>query len=369
MPRNYPYSKDVWPAGSFYEGKSFSTAGSTTWPEDVGDQFEALQDELGYLGDTPSDPGVHGRLAALEAATGTAATTNTFDTMPSLVDRGLTHDGGDDLFFPSIVAGRLRITAPSGNVGGNMRRVYGLTHTGILGDSEIRSDWHDSSTDLGTLTRFQPGHAHRITSDKNADERGLATSGGASTLTDTTKAWTVDGWHGPGSDYREHFVTIIAGTGIGQARRITDNTATVLTVNAAWTINPDATSRYEIWHYATRAIIVCSVIAFGEHQKLQAMTMDGPAFNVFDVADFGAYLKPTTLRELPWHVKTRLRDNTLDVAVWVDGDPEPDYGDAGQTDSFPVPDGFQAPGLSGLYLGHLEADDWLEYDNLTVTGA
>jgi hypothetical protein len=68
---------------------------------------------------------------------------------------------------------------------------------------------------------------------------GTATAGAATTLTNTPKTWTVNQW----SNYQ---VRITAGTGIGQVRTIASNTANILTVSAAWTTNPDATSQYVI---------------------------------------------------------------------------------------------------------------------------
>jgi len=70
-------------------------------------------------------------------------------------------------------------------------------------------------------------------------DAGTATAGGATTLTDSTKAWVASGFIGRN-------VRINSGTGIGQTRRITANTATQLTVSSAWTTNPDATSVYAI---------------------------------------------------------------------------------------------------------------------------
>ena len=66
-----------------------------------------------------------------------------------------------------------------------------------------------------------------------------ATAGAATTLTDTTQSWSTDLW-------KNMVVKITGGTGSGQARSIASNTATVLTVSAAWTTNPDATSTYKI---------------------------------------------------------------------------------------------------------------------------
>jgi hypothetical protein len=72
-------------------------------------------------------------------------------------------------------------------------------------------------------------------------DRGKCTTGGEATLQDTNKSWTADEWIGA-------WVQIIAGTGKGQYREITDNTTDTLTVGT-WDINPDSTSVYVI--YAT----------------------------------------------------------------------------------------------------------------------
>lgn len=69
-------------------------------------------------------------------------------------------------------------------------------------------------------------------------DSGTASSGGATTLVDSTKAWATDQWIA-------YQVRITGGTGIGQIRPITDSDGTTLTV-ATWTINPDATSTYVI---------------------------------------------------------------------------------------------------------------------------
>lgn len=68
---------------------------------------------------------------------------------------------------------------------------------------------------------------------------GTASAGGASTLTNGAKNWTANQW----TNYQ---VRITSGTGAGQIRTIASNTSTVLTVSAAWTTAPDATSAYSI---------------------------------------------------------------------------------------------------------------------------
>lgn len=68
---------------------------------------------------------------------------------------------------------------------------------------------------------------------------GTATSGGASTITNTAKAWTTNQW-------TNSQVRIISGTGAGQIRTVASNTGTVITTSTAWTTQPDATSVYSI---------------------------------------------------------------------------------------------------------------------------
>lgn len=68
---------------------------------------------------------------------------------------------------------------------------------------------------------------------------GTASAGGATTLTDSGEGWTIDAYAGKN-------VEITAGTGKGQIRNVISNTAEILTVNTAWTTNPDATSVYKV---------------------------------------------------------------------------------------------------------------------------
>lgn len=75
-------------------------------------------------------------------------------------------------------------------------------------------------------------------------DRGRATAGTATTLTDSGAGqyggtWTTNMW----TNYK---VRITVGTGQGQVRTISSNTATALTV-PTWDINPDASSEYIIY--------------------------------------------------------------------------------------------------------------------------
>jgi hypothetical protein len=67
---------------------------------------------------------------------------------------------------------------------------------------------------------------------------GTATSATGTTLVNSAKNWTASQWV-------NSQVRIVSGTGAGQIRTITANTATTLTV-ATWTTTPDATSVYQI---------------------------------------------------------------------------------------------------------------------------
>lgn len=78
-----------------------------------------------------------------------------------------------------------------------------------------------------------------VTPSDDVFATGTATAGAATTLTNGAKTWTTNQW----ANYQ---IRITGGTGIGQIRTIASNTGTVITVSAAWTTNPDATSTYSI---------------------------------------------------------------------------------------------------------------------------
>jgi len=73
----------------------------------------------------------------------------------------------------------------------------------------------------------------------------VATGGGSNTLADTNQSWEVDA-------LIDYAVIIISGTGAGQIRTISDNTAIGLTVDDNWSVQPDSTSHYIICSEAYR---------------------------------------------------------------------------------------------------------------------
>lgn len=75
----------------------------------------------------------------------------------------------------------------------------------------------------------------------NEDYTGTAESGTSTTLEDTDQAWGSTEF-----DDGQSFIEITGGTGSGQIRRITSNTADTVTVEHSWDTIPDATSTYRI---------------------------------------------------------------------------------------------------------------------------
>ena len=55
----------------------------------------------------------------------------------------------------------------------------------------------------------------------------------------------------------------------------------------------------------------------------------------------------------------RIEGRVLEFKVWLADDAEPDWGDPLHTHTTEVPESWVYPGRSGLYFGHLHADDWL----------
>jgi hypothetical protein len=115
---------------------------------------------------------------------------------------------------------------------------YWLRITSGTGEGQMRQI---ASNTANTLTWVTAGTAPTATSRYQITgfDAGTATSGAASTLTDSAKAWEVNRW-------ANYHVRITWGTGIGQVRSIASNTATALTTRTPWTTAPDSTSVYVI---------------------------------------------------------------------------------------------------------------------------
>jgi hypothetical protein len=91
---------------------------------------------------------------------------------------------------------------------------------------------------------------------RHEQDTGTATGGDALTLQDTTKKWKTTG-------PPHQVVAIVYGRGAGQCRAIKSRTNTQLTVDRAWDLAPDATSRYSILNWSA------------ENWLVQGNTMEG----------------------------------------------------------------------------------------------
>jgi hypothetical protein len=115
---------------------------------------------------------------------------------------------------------------------GSFKRYDFATNTWvILGTTGLPASWGTEGRMVSTPAWIDSGFKSFAT--------GTATAGASTTLTNTGKSWTTNQW--ANSQLR-----ITAGTGAGQIRTVASNTATVLTVSAAWTTTPDATSQYSL---------------------------------------------------------------------------------------------------------------------------
>lgn len=91
---------------------------------------------------------------------------------------------------------------------------------------------------FGTDSRLCPMNSFEY-GDFVSFATGTATSGGASTISNSAKSWATNQW-------ANHQIRITGGTGAGQIRTISSNTGTQITVSSAWTTTPDSTSAYSI---------------------------------------------------------------------------------------------------------------------------
>lgn len=114
----------------------------------------------------------------------------------------------------------------------------GTLATGSFRSFDALTGTWASLTITGLPATWGTDGAMNVTSGISQFVTGTATAGAATMLTNAAKAWTVNQW----TNFQ---VRITAGTGRGQIRTITSNSATVLTV-PTWTTTPDATSVYAI---------------------------------------------------------------------------------------------------------------------------
>lgn len=101
---------------------------------------------------------------------------------------------------------------------------------------------------------------------------GTATSGGASTLTDTSLSMTVN-------EFAGNQIYIQSGTGAGQFLDIVSNTSDTFTVISPWGVVPDATSVYQIGGFLVNGlkgvqVLLPSGTGIGQHRFITSNTAD-----------------------------------------------------------------------------------------------
>lgn len=125
-------------------------------------------------------------------------------------------------------------TDPNDRAGGSDR--YGML-PGIIYDSTALAGMVGDNYCYGNLDLNITSHEHTLSVWEYVESTSTG-SNTSTTLNDTGESWTTNEWAGK-------VLIITAGTGAGQFRLITSNTATELTV-PTWSVTPDATSDYVI---------------------------------------------------------------------------------------------------------------------------
>lgn len=102
-------------------------------------------------------------------------------------------------------------------------------------------------------------HQHYADGGSVVVSRGQVSSAGTLTLTDSTAAWSTNQFVVVQNISANGLVVaILDGKGMGQWRNIVSNTPTTITVDSAWDIVPDATSRYAVNGISARDCFVLS---------------------------------------------------------------------------------------------------------------
>jgi hypothetical protein len=378
IPTSEPTDIPVTEAG-YHTGSSganpggLNADGARKLPARFAAEIRALSRQVGYTGDTAGASTHEGRIKANEALVTRSYPMTVLPGLRDLAitDAQLTSGWADHHYTTAISSGKLRITATAPG-SDQMRRVYGLTDSGISGASEVKSTFAGADDSAwATTANYQVGHAHRITAAKQT----LAPAQTAASATSTTivgTGFTNQQFLSKLSGYRECYVQTVAGTGAGQKRRIINNTTTTITVDTAWSVTPDNTTVFEVYTFHTRAVVISGsvLVGFFGHEYFQMLTFDGGCWNIQNRTSLAPYVysSGTTFKALPWSMKTRVVGNTVDLAIWIGADPEPAYGASGKSASWTIPDGeFCEPGMSGLYVAHLPDGGYVELDNAITT--
>jgi hypothetical protein len=149
-------------------------------------------------------------------------------TVTSAFSTGITASSTYRLLTP-----RWYVLCPGALASGSFRVYdFALNTWATLSQTGLPASWGTDAKLIATPSYGDNGVAVQFAN-------GTASAGAATTLTNGSKNWTANQW----SNYQ---IRITGGTGAGQVRTIASNTATVITVSAAWTTNPSTDSNYVI---------------------------------------------------------------------------------------------------------------------------
>ena len=71
-----------------------------------------------------------------------------------------------------------------------------------------------------------------------------------------------------------------------------------------------------------------------------------------------------TVVALPWDLCARAVGGTVTFEAWVDGQPQPVWGDSSHGGTVSLPGGWVYPGQPGFYIGHLQPGDQAMFSEL-----
>lgn len=122
-----------------------------------------------------------------------------------------------------------------------------------------------------------------------------------------------------------------------------------------------------------KAITVTKNVIYGVHWVFNMHVWDGtmndPPFHAFAQYDMSDIItnKIGAVEYMPWNTCMVVRGNTIRFKIWFpEKMAEPSWSDAKYVKTTTIPDGYDQPGYSGWYVGHIPPGGNTEYLNLSL---
>lgn len=163
----------------------------------------------------------------------------------------MTEAGGTTVTGTATSGGNNTLTNTGVTMIANQYMGMTLTITSGTGVGQVRSILSNTATVFTTRSNWTTNPDATSTYSVTGGQiiSGIATSGAARSLTDSALTMTP-------MQYANFELRIVSGTGMGQARTILSNTATVFNLTKDWTTNPDATSVYAVYRDTGKVWII-----------------------------------------------------------------------------------------------------------------